>query len=89
MVQALRSRKEFEPSLLFNTFENVAFTRGSEMSVYREHILKLGAPHVHLAGSGPALFTLLNDKAEADELYLRLQQQKLECYLAETLAGID
>ncbi len=89
MVEALRAGGEFEPSLLFNTFANVAFARNSELSVYREHILKLGAPHVHLAGSGPTLFTLLNDRAQAEGLSLRLQQQRLECYLAETLGGID
>ncbi|GAG34475.1 unnamed protein product, partial [marine sediment metagenome] len=63
LVKELREGGEFTPSLLFNTFENVAFTRLSELSVYREHMAKVGATDVHLAGSGPALFTLLQDKA--------------------------
>lgn len=89
LVKKLREGREFTPSLLFNTFENVAFVRFSGLGVSREHILKVGATHVHLAGSGPALFTLVEDKAQAEELYIRLQQQRLEPYLAETLAAIE
>ena len=73
-----------EPSALFNTFENVAFAGGEKLKVYRDHIRKMGAPHVHLAGSGPALFTLFKDKPEAEELYTRCKHQNMETYLAET-----
>jgi len=83
LVDELREGKE--PSTLFNTFENVAFARFSKLKVYREHILKIGAPSVHLAGSGPTLFTLLKDKAQAKDLYTRCQQQDMETYLVETL----
>jgi 4-diphosphocytidyl-2C-methyl-D-erythritol kinase len=40
---------------------------------------------VHLAGSGPTLFTLMGDQMQAEDLYARCQQQNLESYLAETL----
>jgi len=73
-----------EPSTLFNTFENVAFARFSKLKVYRDHILKIGAPSVHLAGSGPTLFTLFKDKAQAEDLYTRCRQQGMETYLVET-----
>ncbi|MFC1915431.1 4-(cytidine 5'-diphospho)-2-C-methyl-D-erythritol kinase [Chloroflexota bacterium] len=82
---AAELRKGKEPSILFNTFENVAFTLFPRLKVYRDHILKVGAPNVHLAGSGPALFTLLKDKVRARELYTCYRQQKMETYLAETL----
>ena len=83
--QLVKEMKEGrEPTTLFNTFENVAFTRGAELKVYRDHIRKLGAPHVHLAGSGPALFTLFKDKARAEELFTRCKQQNMETYLVET-----
>jgi len=75
------------PTGLFNTFENVAFTRFSELKVYRDHITKLGADNVHLAGSGPALFTLLKDKDRAEDLSTRCRQQNMETYLVETLGG--
>ena len=86
-IKVLNEGGEFEPSMLFNTFENVAFDFFSELEVYKEHFIKLGAPYVHLAGSGPALFTLIEDKAQAEDLSQRCQNQGLECYLTETLAA--
>ena len=81
---ALTEGREFKPSLLFNTFENVAFDQFPGLKVYKEHFIKLGASNVHLAGSGPALFTLVEDRAGAERLYENLQKQNLESYLAET-----
>ncbi len=89
LVEELKGSRKFTPSFLFNIFENIAFTYLSEISVYREHIIKLGATNVHLAGSGPTLFSLVKDKTQAEELYNRLQQQNLEAYLAEILGGIE
>ncbi len=89
LVAVLKAGKGFEPSLLFNTFENVAFTYFPQLSVYREHIVKIGADNVHLAGSGPTLFTLVKDRTQAEELHTRLQQQGLESYLTETLATVE
>ncbi|MFC1982956.1 4-(cytidine 5'-diphospho)-2-C-methyl-D-erythritol kinase [Chloroflexota bacterium] len=83
--EALQAHREIAPSLLFNTFENVAFTEFPELKVYRDHIIKLGATHVHLAGSGPTLFTLLKERSVAEDLYIRCQQQDMETYLAKTL----
>ena len=89
LVETLKESKEFTPSLLFNTFENVAFDRFSGLSVSRGHMVKIGARDVHLAGSGPALFTLVKDRARAEELNALLKQQRLESYLAETLPAIE
>jgi len=84
LVKALKDKRGFKPALLFNTFENVAFEIFPELKTYREHFIKLGANNVHLAGSGPALFALLDDEFQAENLYARCEQQGLECYLAET-----
>ena len=86
-IKALKEGKELKPSLLFNTFENVAFDQFPGLEVYKEHFVKLGAPDVHLAGSGPALFTMIKDKAEAEKLYGYLQKQGVGCYLVETGAS--
>ena len=85
LAQAIRAGKEIAPSHLFNAFENVVFTPGAELTTYRSHIWKIGAPHVNLAGSGPALFTLLKEKAQAEDLATRLTNQGMETYLAETM----
>ena len=89
LVAELKTGRELTPSLLFNTFENVAFTHFSGLDVARGHMVGIGARDVHLAGSGPTLFSLLKDKTQAEELYVRLQQQRLEPYLADTLAGME
>jgi 4-diphosphocytidyl-2-C-methyl-D-erythritol kinase len=85
LVKALHEGRGFKPSLLFNTFENTAFELFPKLKLYRDHFIKLGAYNVHLAGSGPALFALLDDQFQAENLYTRCQQQNLESYLAATL----
>jgi len=89
LVAELEVGRELIPSLLFNTFENVAFTHLSKIRVSRDHMVKIGATDVHLAGSGPALFSLVRDKSQAEDLCLRLQQQRLELHLTETLSAIE
>ncbi len=84
LVEKIKAGGDLTSSLLFNTFENVTFTRSSELTTYQGHIKKIGAANVHLAGSGPALFTLLEDKTEAEGLYTRLQHQGMESYLTDT-----
>jgi 4-diphosphocytidyl-2-C-methyl-D-erythritol kinase len=89
LAAALRGNDAVTADLLFNAFEYVAFTRFPGLSVFRDNVLKLGAPYCHLAGSGPALFTMLDSITEADELYTRCRQQGIEAYLAETLTAAD
>lgn len=89
LVEEIKVGRDFTPSLLCNTFENVASDRFPGLDACREQMVKAGASDVHLAGSGPALFTLVKDKAQAEGLYTRLKQQKLESYLAETLASLE
>lgn len=89
LAEALKAGKEIPASLLFNTFENVAFTRFAELSVYREHMMKTGADSVHLTGSGPTLFTMLAERCRAEELCLRFQRQGMETYIVDTLPEVD
>ncbi len=72
------------PSMLFNTFENIAF-KDSMLKTHKEHLIKLGAPNVHLAGSGPTLFSLFEDKATAEELFNRCKSQGMKAFIASTL----
>jgi 4-diphosphocytidyl-2-C-methyl-D-erythritol kinase len=83
------TRGVVSPSMLFNTFENVAYDFFPKLKLYKEHFLKLGAPHVHLAGSGPTLFAMLEDKSQAEDLYIKCKDQGMECYLAATLSSLD
>jgi 4-diphosphocytidyl-2-C-methyl-D-erythritol kinase len=88
LVTEIKSGTGFSSSLLFNTFENVVFTMGEELTNYRDHLLKIGAPNIHLAGSGPTLFTMLEDKSQAEELFLRLKNEGMKAYLTETRSAL-
>ncbi|MBU04978.1 MAG: 4-(cytidine 5'-diphospho)-2-C-methyl-D-erythritol kinase [Dehalococcoidales bacterium] len=85
MVAKLREGGELSMSLLFNAFENVTFTHFPKLNVYRERMIRAGAPHIHQAGSGPILFTLFKDRTQAEELSRHLKEQKIKSYLAETI----
>ncbi|MFC2038944.1 4-(cytidine 5'-diphospho)-2-C-methyl-D-erythritol kinase [Chloroflexota bacterium] len=86
-TESLEKGGEPDHSLLFNTFENVAFESFPGLDAARAHFLKMGAPFVHLAGSGPTLFTILNDKEKAEELCSLLRKQNMQAYTAETFSG--
>jgi len=85
LVETLHKSSKFSPSLLFNTFENIAFDDYNMRRVYVEHLVKLGAPHVHLAGSGPTLFTMFQNKEKARELFTRCKEQGMKTHLVGTL----
>ncbi|MAF86099.1 MAG: 4-(cytidine 5'-diphospho)-2-C-methyl-D-erythritol kinase [Dehalococcoidales bacterium] len=76
-------------SMVFNVFDKVALENFAGLEAYWQQFLQARAGEVHLAGSGPALFTLVKDKAEAERIHRHLQQQELESYLADTLPVID
>jgi 4-diphosphocytidyl-2-C-methyl-D-erythritol kinase len=85
LVEDLKKGKRFKPAMLFNTFENIAFSDFNIRQIYVEHLVKLGAFHVHLAGSGPTLFTMFPQKSRAEDLCTRCKGQGMKAYLAATL----
>jgi len=76
-------------SNLFNVFNEVANDNFAGLDECREQFLRTGAQEVYLVGSGPALFTLMKDKIQAERIYFNLWRQGLESYLIETLAGTE
>ena len=84
-LSSLRQGKTLDHSLMFNVFEEVAFDFFPGLDKYRKILEEAGAPGVHLAGSGPCLFTFFSGEERAGELYSRLKKQRLECYLTSSL----
>ncbi|MFC1927867.1 4-(cytidine 5'-diphospho)-2-C-methyl-D-erythritol kinase [Chloroflexota bacterium] len=82
---SLRQGQRPDPDVMFNVFENVAFDFFPGLEKYRRILEEAGAPRAYLAGSGPCLFALFSRKEEAADLFSRLKQQRLECYLAYSL----
>ncbi len=68
---------------LFNVFEEAGFRYFPGLNEYRQKFIEAGAAEVHLAGSGPTLFTLTRDDEKAYAVQERLQRMKLEAYLAD------
>jgi 4-diphosphocytidyl-2-C-methyl-D-erythritol kinase len=89
LVKLLSRGEEVATASLFNVFDNVADDSFSGLSGYRKQFLQAGADSVHLAGSGPTLFTLTRDKVQAKKIYRHLKKLGLEAYLAETLEAMD
>jgi len=88
-VASLARGGEVTSSSLFNVFDEVALDNFAGLGKYRQQFLKAGAQEVHLAGSGPALFTLVRDKNRAERIYENLQKQGLESFLNDTLPAVE
>jgi len=86
-LSSLRQGKRIEPDVMFNVFERVAFDFFPRLDKYREVLKKAGAPRVHVAGSGPCLFSIFAEAKEAGEVFSHLKKQGLECYLAFSFTG--
>jgi 4-diphosphocytidyl-2-C-methyl-D-erythritol kinase len=81
----LNQGKPFKPSMLFNAFEDTALADISLRSLYIEPLLKMGALHVHLAGSGPTIFTVFAEKSRAEEIFHKCKSAGMKARLAQTL----
>jgi len=89
LVAQINGDREVMPSMLFNVFDDIALDSFAGLKEYRQQFLVAGAEMVHLAGSGPTLFTVMRNRAQAEKIYRRLRRQGLESHLVATLATID
>jgi 4-diphosphocytidyl-2-C-methyl-D-erythritol kinase len=85
MVAHLNHGGMIEAQFLFNVFEQVAFDFFPGLSDYRSSLLKAGGRSVHLAGSGPTLFSIVPDKARGEAILKRLENEGQKAYLVRTL----
>lgn len=85
MLEPLYQRGKNVYSFCYNVFEDIAFDFFPELEEYRRCFLAAGAEKVHLAGAGPTLFTIVEEKAQGEEIYQRLDKESVIVYLAQTL----
>jgi 4-diphosphocytidyl-2-C-methyl-D-erythritol kinase len=83
-LPSLGQGKTLAPTLMFNVFEKVVFDYFPKLAKYKKSFEEAGASNIHLAGSGPCLFTAVYEEGKANELCLRLRRQGLECYVASS-----
>jgi 4-diphosphocytidyl-2-C-methyl-D-erythritol kinase len=82
---SLLHKRAIPPHLMFNAFEKIAFSFFPGLAHYRQIFQKAGAASVHLAGSGPCLFTITSDAEQAGCLCSALRDEGLESYIASSL----
>jgi 4-diphosphocytidyl-2-C-methyl-D-erythritol kinase len=70
---------------LYNVFEKVAPAAFPGLDKYMEEFRRAGAPEVHLAGSGPVLFTMLNNDKQATGIQASLRAGGLDSYLVSSV----
>jgi 4-diphosphocytidyl-2-C-methyl-D-erythritol kinase len=68
---------------LYNVFDEVGLRYFTGLKDYQQKFMEAGAEVVHLAGSGPTLFTLIRDEVKAYEIQKRLEGGGMETYLAD------
>lgn len=86
MADALSRREAIAFDSLPNTFESVAFEVYQKLDVYWQRFIDCGADNVHLAGSGPALFSLSRDRPAAERLQNAITSEEgMESYLVQTV----
>lgn len=85
LVSNLETGQRPSPSLLFNTFERVAYEQFPQLDMYRHAMVSAGADYVRVSGSGPTLFTLLDAEEEGEEIVQNLQAEGLQAFLVETV----
>ena len=84
LTTILASGSSLDGELLYNAFERTVFAEAGPAVECRNMMQADGADNVHLAGSGPGLFTLLSDKAAAEALHMKLKRRGLQAHLAAT-----
>lgn len=84
LAKVLRAGETVSDGMLFNVFEGIARSAFPGFQEYVELLLAAGATAAHLAGSGPTIFAIFSEKAEAQSVLGKLSG--IEAYLACTVA---
>ena len=85
MAKLIEEGERAVTPVCYNIFDYVAPSFFPGLDGYWQRFLAVGAGEVHVAGAGPVLFTLVNDRAEGEEICKRLKKERVEAYLAGTL----
>jgi len=78
MQEMVANGEKLTPASLFNAFDYIVFKAYPELVRYWGPFHRCGAGKLHLAGSGPAIFSLEEDEAKANEIKQKLVEQGIE-----------
>ena len=71
--------------LLYNAFDKVAFEAFPESDNYWKAFNTAGALEIHLAGSGPVIFTMVDSEVEARAIQKKLADYSIEAYAVSSI----
>ena len=77
---------ETSTGTFYNAFDRVAEAAYPGLEHYREALAKAGAGDIHLAGSGPLLFSMFDSREEALAVQTKLSLIKMDSILAPGVA---
>jgi len=76
--------KADKPGLgLYNVFDEPAYRYFAGLKDFKQKFLEAGVNDVHVAGSGPTLFSLTRDDVKAYDVQSKLQKMGLQAHLAD------
>ncbi|MBN9389458.1 MAG: 4-(cytidine 5'-diphospho)-2-C-methyl-D-erythritol kinase [Chloroflexi bacterium] len=84
LVRAITRRERPSQSLFFNSFERVVYERFPRLDYFRQAMVEAGADYVRVSGSGPTLYTLLTDEADAQDIAANLTENGFVAAVAPT-----
>jgi len=85
LADAIRQGRPVADERLFNAFDGPAFRAFPELERLRRALLAAGARSVHLAGSGPALFALVDNATERERLARAATEAGARAFAATTV----
>jgi 4-diphosphocytidyl-2-C-methyl-D-erythritol kinase len=89
LAQRLRKGEAVREESLCNAFERAAYETFEGLTGYRDRLLGAGAKGVHLAGAGPAIFSVHDSRAEAEAVVGRLDARQARVFVARTLGAAE
>jgi 4-diphosphocytidyl-2-C-methyl-D-erythritol kinase len=84
LVALLNQGGDIASSTLFNVFDDFALDSFPGLKPYWDRFLDAGAGEIHLAGSGPVLFSLVKNRTRGEKIQRRLEKLGVSSYLTDT-----
>ena len=85
LVTAIRKGETPSQSLLYNTFERLAYERFPQIDQFRQAMVEAGAEHVQICGSGPTLYSMVENEPQANEIVAQLGGAGLMAWAVSTV----
>ena len=87
MRQSISAMGKADQIYLHNVFDSVSSIAYPGLERYRSIFRSAGAEGIHLAGSGPVLFTGVRDQKSAAEIQDKLRVHDIQSFLVSSLPG--